>query len=78
MASFIGLAPVSDPRFIVAVMIDEPRGKKYYGGQVAAPVFQSVMSDALRLDAVPPDSVRTPLRKAREENYHYALRDLPQ
>ena len=78
VASFIGLAPVSDPRFIVAVMIDEPRGKKYYGGQVAAPVFQSVMSDALRLDAVPPDSVRTPLRKAREENYHYALRDLPQ
>ena len=77
LALFTGLAPVSDPRFIVAVVVDDPRGGKYYGGQVAAPVFQSVMSDALRLDAVPPDSVRTPLRNAEEENYDYAMWDLP-
>ena len=75
-ALFIGLAPVSDPRFIVAVIVDEPQGE-YYGGQVAAPVFRSVMSDALRLDAVPPDSLRTPLRNAEDENYDYAMRDLP-
>jgi cell division protein FtsI/penicillin-binding protein 2 len=43
VASFVGFAPASDPRLIVAVMIDEPRGK-YYGGQVAAPVFASVMA----------------------------------
>ena len=77
VALFTGLAPVSDPRFIVAVVVNDPRGEKYYGGQVAAPVFRSVMSDALRLDAVPPDSIRTPLRKAEEENYDYAMRDLP-
>ena len=60
----------------MAVIVDEPQGE-YYGGQVAAPVFRSVMSDALRLDAVPPDSLRTPLRNAEDENYDYAMRDLP-
>lgn len=66
---FVGLAPVSDPRFVVAVIIDEPRGEQYYGGAVAAPVFRSVMSDALRLHAVPPDSLHAPPRDAASENY---------
>ena len=69
LSLFTGLAPVSDPKFVVAVVIDEPRGKKYYGGEVAAPVFRTVMSDALRLNAVPPDSATTPPRDAKAENY---------
>ena len=53
VSSFVGFAPASDPRLIVAVMIDEPRAGAYYGGAVAAPVFSSVMAGALRLLAVP-------------------------
>jgi cell division protein FtsI (penicillin-binding protein 3) len=55
VSSFVGFGPVSDPRFIVAVMLDEPAGK-YYGGDVGAPVFASVMGAALRLASVPPDA----------------------
>ena len=68
VALFVGLAPVSEPRFVVAVVVDDPRGKQYYGGEVAAPVFHTVMSDALRLNAVPPDSATTPPRDAAAEN----------
>jgi len=56
IASFVGLAPVSDPRLVVAVMIDEPGSKEYYGGQVAAPVFSKVMAGALRFMAIAPDA----------------------
>lgn len=56
IASFVGLAPVSEPRLVVAVMIDEPGGKDYYGGLVAAPVFSRVMAAALRFTALPPDA----------------------
>ena len=56
IASFIGLAPASNPRLIIAVMIDEPSAGQYYGGAVAAPVFSSVMAGALRLLAVPQDA----------------------
>lgn len=59
LALFAGMAPASDPRLVLAVMIDEPRGGKFYGGEVAAPVFAAVMSEALRLLNVPPDD-RTP------------------
>jgi len=52
---FAGLAPVSHPRFVMVVMIDEPGGKEYYGGVVAAPTFSKVMQAALRLYNVPPD-----------------------
>ena len=69
LSLFTGVAPVSNPRFVVAVVIDDPRGKKYYGGEVAAPVFRTVMSDALRLNAIPPDSATTPPRDAAAENY---------
>lgn len=54
-AVFAGMAPASRPRLVMVVMIDEPRGKSYYGGLVAAPVFQRVMEGALRLFNVPPD-----------------------
>jgi len=56
VSSFVGLAPASAPRLLVAVMIDEPGGDEYYGGVVAAPVFSAVMSEALRMRAVPPDA----------------------
>ncbi|MDO8932035.1 MAG: penicillin-binding protein 2 [Rhodocyclaceae bacterium] len=61
VASFVGLAPVSDPRLIVAVMIDEPSGAKYYGGDVAAPVFAQVMAGSLRTLGVAPDAPLKPL-----------------
>jgi cell division protein FtsI (penicillin-binding protein 3) len=56
IASFVGLAPASDPRLVVAVMVDEPMGHDYYGGLVAAPVFSRIMAGALRFMAVPPDA----------------------
>ena len=59
VSSFVGFGPVSAPRFIVAVMLDEPSGAKYYGGDVGAPVFASVMGAALRMMAVPPDAPGT-------------------
>jgi cell division protein FtsI (penicillin-binding protein 3) len=54
-ALFAGMAPMSDPRIIVAVMLDEPTGRSYYGGAVAAPLFASVAGGALQLLGVPPD-----------------------
>ena len=56
VSSFIGLAPASAPRLIIAVMIDEPRAGQYYGGAVAAPVFGNVMTGALRLLGIKPDA----------------------
>jgi cell division protein FtsI (penicillin-binding protein 3) len=54
---FAGLAPASDPRLAAVVVIDEPSGELYYGSDVAAPVFADVMSESLRLLAVPPDAL---------------------
>lgn len=56
VGSFAGFAPVSDPRIVVAVMIDEPSDGVYYGGEVAAPVFSAVVGGALRILNVEPDS----------------------
>jgi cell division protein FtsI (penicillin-binding protein 3) len=56
LSSFAGLAPVSAPRLVVAVMIDEPSAGAHYGGAVAAPVFAQVMQGALRLLNVPHDA----------------------
>ncbi len=56
VSSFVGLAPASSPRLIIAVMIDEPSNGQYYGGAVAAPVFSKVMEGGLRLLAVPQDA----------------------
>ncbi|MGL5001546.1 MAG: peptidoglycan D,D-transpeptidase FtsI family protein, partial [Casimicrobium sp.] len=56
VASFAGLAPVSNPRYVIAVMIDEPSTGSFYGGQVAAPVFSHVMAQTLRLFEVPFDA----------------------
>jgi cell division protein FtsI (penicillin-binding protein 3) len=55
VGSFVGFAPASDPRLIIAVMIDEPSGA-HYGGDVAAPIFASIAGNALRALNVTPDS----------------------
>jgi cell division protein FtsI (penicillin-binding protein 3) len=52
---FAGMVPAGNPRLVMVVMIDEPHGKAYYGGLVAAPVFAKVMTEALRIFNVPPD-----------------------
>lgn len=66
VASYVGFAPASDPRLIVAVMIDEPSAGRYYGGEVAAPVFSRVMAGALRALGVQPDMPLAPLQLARQ------------
>ncbi len=61
VSSFVGFAPVSEPRLVIAVMLDEPSAGRYYGGQVAAPVFAQVMQGALRLLGAPYDAPLAPL-----------------
>jgi cell division protein FtsI (penicillin-binding protein 3) len=57
VAVFAGIAPASRPRLVMVVTIDEPAGKEYYGGQVAAPVFSRVMQGAVRLLDIAPDDL---------------------
>lgn len=52
---FVGMAPVEQPRIVVAVMIDEPSAGKYFGGDVAAPVFSATVQQTLRMLGVQPD-----------------------
>jgi cell division protein FtsI (penicillin-binding protein 3) len=54
-AWFVGMAPIHDPRIVVAVMVDEPTKGGYFGGQVAAPVFSQVVQQTLRTLGVAPD-----------------------
>jgi cell division protein FtsI (penicillin-binding protein 3) len=61
VASFVGFAPASNPRVIVAVMVDEPGGKVFYGGQVAAPVFANIVSAGMRILNVQPDAPNRPV-----------------
>jgi len=56
---FAGVAPISNPRLVMAVIVDEPTQNGYYGGIVAAPVFQEVMSNALRILDIAPDDIPT-------------------
>jgi cell division protein FtsI (penicillin-binding protein 3) len=56
IASFVGFAPVSDPRIVVAVMVDEPSAGRHYGGEVAAPVFAQITGDVMRTLRIAPDS----------------------
>ncbi|MDH3327227.1 MAG: penicillin-binding transpeptidase domain-containing protein, partial [Gammaproteobacteria bacterium] len=57
LSVFAGVAPVSKPRFAAVVMIDDPSNGDYYGGKVAAPVFSSVIGEALRIMNVAPDDL---------------------
>lgn len=56
VGSFVGIAPMSNPRFVIAVMIDDPQGAGHVGGVVAAPTFAALAGNALRADNIPPDS----------------------
>jgi len=58
LSVFAGMAPASNPRLVMVVMINEPRNGKHFGGQVAAPVFSKVISGALRLLDIPPDDLK--------------------
>lgn len=60
VAWFAGFAPVERPRLVMVVTIDSPRRGRYFGGEVAAPVFRQVISGALRLLDIPPDAPRAP------------------
>jgi cell division protein FtsI (penicillin-binding protein 3) len=62
LASFVGFAPASAPRVVIAVMIDEPAAGQHYGGSVAAPVFAQVAQGALRALGVPHDAPLEPLQ----------------
>ena len=61
IAVFAGLAPASNPRFVTVVVINDPAGEKYHGGQVAAPVFSRVTAAALRLYSITPDQPVIPM-----------------
>ncbi|MFN6406316.1 MAG: peptidoglycan D,D-transpeptidase FtsI family protein [Limnohabitans sp.] len=68
---FVGLAPIDQPRIVVAVMIDEPSNGVYYGGAVAAPVFSQTVQQTLRLMGVQPDMAVKPqiVAKTVEESF---------
>jgi cell division protein FtsI (penicillin-binding protein 3) len=67
---FVGMAPIENPRVIIAVMIDEPTAGQYYGGVVAAPVFSEVVQQTLRMMAVQPDmAVKPQIVAAVEESF---------
>ena len=55
--SFVGLAPVTNPRLVVAVMLDDPKVKKASGGRLAAPLFAKIMANALRVMDIAPDNI---------------------
>jgi cell division protein FtsI (penicillin-binding protein 3) len=68
---FVGMAPIDNPRIVVAVMIDEPTAGQYYGGAVAAPVFSEVVQQTLRVLGVQPDMAVRPqiVAQAVEESF---------
>lgn len=68
---FVGIAPIEQPRIIVAVMIDEPTNGKYFGGDVAAPVFSETVQQTLRLLGIEPDMAVKPqiVANAVEESF---------
>jgi len=61
---FVGLVPASDPRLVIVVVVNEPKGEEHYGGQVAAPVFSRIAAGAMRLLNVSPDKI--PVNPSRE------------
>jgi cell division protein FtsI (penicillin-binding protein 3) len=59
IASFLGMVPADDPRLVILVVMDEPEGRLYYGGQVAAPVFKAIAEPVLAYLGVHPETERT-------------------
>lgn len=78
-AVFAGIAPITRPRLVVVVVIDEPGGEEYYGGQVAAPVYAEIMARTMRVLGIPPDDASVIRRRvdfgpvpARSTHWAYA------
>ena len=71
-AVFAGMAPASNPRFVIVVMIDEPSEEQYYGGLVSAPIFSKVMTGALRIYGVESDGDNTVPILLTKKNIHEA------
>lgn len=71
VSTFVGIAPLSSPRLVLVVVVDDPQGQEYYGGLVAAPVFSQIMGGALRLLNIMPDKMGEPslLQVALHEPY---------
>ncbi|NRB39809.1 MAG: penicillin-binding protein 2 [Pseudomonadales bacterium] len=59
LSLFAGMAPADNPRLVAVIVVDDPKGKEYYGGEVAAPVFSKIMSGSLRMLNVVPDKLTT-------------------
>jgi cell division protein FtsI (penicillin-binding protein 3) len=68
---FVGIAPIDNPRIVVAVMVDEPTNGLYFGGDVAAPVFSQTVQQTLRMMGVQPDMAVKPqvISKAEKEEF---------
>ncbi len=64
VALFAGVAPVNNPRLAIVVVVNEPKGDRYYGGDVAAPVFAKVMSGSLQMLNVEPITKREKVQLA--------------
>ena len=71
LAFFAGISPVSDPKIAMVVMLDEPEGDVYYGGDVAAPIYSNVAEQALRLLNIKPDkTIDVAKKSSRKEGAH--------
>ncbi len=68
LSVFAGMVPASDPRLVMVVMLNEPRNGRYFGGQIAAPVFSKVMSGALRILDIAPDNLEYAQHKRKGKN----------
>lgn len=72
---FAGMVPADHPKVVMVVMINDPRNGKYFGGQVAAPVFSTVMAGAMRLLDIPPDRISNTqlVQKTQNDNGHSSM-----
>jgi len=71
---FAGFAPVEKPEIAMVVVVDNPRGKKHYGGEVAAPIFADVMNHLLRVKNAVPDKTIQPIQALMIQPGHFAVR----
>jgi len=78
LSFFAGVVPVDNPRFAMAVVVNDPTNGSYYGGSVAGPVFHNVMDGALRLMDVPPDDIETWLAAQEKGEVRHATAAAPE
>ena len=76
IASFVGFAPIERPAFVIVVTVDEPHGK-YYGGEVAAPVFQKIAQKTLRYLSILPDQDLKPNQRSIKPGANPPQTNLP-